>query len=69
MPKSRYELNGAGALSAALWFLCRERERHFADIDRINRDIDALEFAGVQMPEAPELSAFFVVPGGNDRDT
>jgi hypothetical protein len=58
-----YELNGAGAESAMLWFLMRERQRHFEDITVINVDILALIKKGVILPETPSLDTFITVPG------
>lgn len=62
MPKT-YDLNGANALSAALWFLTREEYRHEQDLKAIRRDISALQLRGVKMPKTPEFKTFFRIPG------
>lgn len=61
----KYQLNGAEAKNAMLWFLWRERERHGRDIEAISRDITALLHDGAIMPEYPSLDTFVAVKGGN----
>jgi hypothetical protein len=58
-----YELNGAGARQAMLWFLRRERLRHYQDIEVIERDIEGLLAMDVEMPEHPSIDTFITVPG------
>ena len=60
-----YELNGASTLDAALWFLSRERTRHKADMDRIEKDIARLIELGAKLPNHPTLNVFFRIPGRN----
>lgn len=58
-----YDLNGADAMSAALWFLRREERRHEGDLLKIRRDIYELESRGVKLPKGPGLDTFFKIPG------
>lgn len=58
-----YELNGAGARQAMLWFLRRERLRHYQDIEAIERDIEGLLKMGITMPDHPSIGTFVTVPG------
>ena len=58
-----YELNGASAQSAMLWFLKHERMRHYQDIEAIERDIEGLLALKVQPPDLPPIDAFIKVPG------
>jgi len=60
--KGKYELNGADARSAMLWFLKHERLRHYQDIQQAERDIEALESQGVKCPDSPPLDTFIDVP-------
>ncbi len=60
--KRGYELNGANTLDAALWFLSRERDRHYNDIYAIDRDIEALLKLGAKLPTTA-TDMFFAIPG------
>ena len=57
-----YELNGADARSAMLWFLKHERLRHYQDIQQAEKDIEALESQGVKCPDNPPLDSSIDVP-------
>jgi len=57
-----YELNGASAQSAMLWFLRHERLRHYQDIETIERDIEGLLALKIKMPDHPPLDTFIAVP-------
>lgn len=61
-----YDLNGASAKEAMLWFIKHERLRHYQDIQQAEKDIDALESQGVKCPDFPPLDTFIVIKGGND---
>lgn len=61
-----YDLNGASAKEAMLFFLSRERERHLEDVRKIDLDIVALMREGVELPDFPPLDTFIVIKGGND---
>jgi hypothetical protein len=58
-----YELNGASATSAMLWFLRHERLRHYQDIEAIERDIEGLLAMKVKLPDHPPLDTFITIPG------
>ena len=58
-----YELNGASAQSAMLWFLRHEILRHWRDIETAQRDIKALLELKTEMPTFPEIDTFITVPG------
>lgn len=64
-----YELNGASAQSAMLWFLRHEILRHYQDIKDCERDISYLLALKTKMPNVPGIDTFIKVPGVKYENT